>query len=315
MNDRPALTPPHCPITDQPAVRNVQWIKARFLVAAWKRIMGVNARPSFGAVQDFGLWESPTGLYFFDPMTEGDHEFYSTFYANLIKNGLWSQSSVRKAFNLAASRIAPGQRVLDIGCGFGNFRSVVPHAEYVGLDPNFAMQSCVDGVIDQTLQEHLSWHAGTYDAVCAFEVIEHLVSPTAFFADMVRAARPGGLVILSVPSVHGALTEIPNFLLNAPPHHLTWWTPKALAALAARQGAVVESIESVPWGEDDALIYWMARCSPLRCRKTYYRNVWWWHAAALMSYLGGRLAHKVVGVPKTKTGDEGSGLLMVARRR
>ena len=44
----------------------------------------------------------------------------------------------------------------------------------------------------------------------------------------------------------------------------------------------------------------------------WFRNQWSWHGAALISYLGGRLAFKVRGVPSTS--DEGGGLLMIARR-
>jgi hypothetical protein len=130
---------------------------------------------------------------------------------------------------------------------------------------------------------------------------------------MLHAARPGGLVIVGVPHVPSALTRIPNFLFNAPPNHLTWWTQKALAAIAESQGAAVESIEQVPWGQNDSLIYWMERCAPIRCGDIHYKNAWSWYAAALISYLGGRIAFKVRGVPKTT--DEGGGLLMVARRQ
>jgi len=113
--------------------------------------------------------------------------------------------------------------------------------------------------------------------------------------------------------VPSALTRFPNNPMNAPPHHLTWWTRGALAALAERHGAAVESIENVPWGDCDSLLYWMERCSPLRCRDIYYRNRPWWHAAVLIGIAGGWLMHRLRGTPQTT--DEGVGLLMVARRR
>jgi SAM-dependent methyltransferase len=306
------MTNPKCPITGEPAVRNVQWIDTEDLISGWKHIFGAPARPCFGENKLLGLWESPTGLYFFDPMIEGDRKFYSQFHASLLKSNLWTQKAIRKEFERAARWIAPGDRVLDVGCGFASFRSAVEQADYVGLDPNFAWDNHVEGVVDQTLQDHLINNAGTYDAVCAFQVIEHVASPAKLFADMLHAARPGGLVIVGVPHVPSALTRIPNFLFNAPPNHLTWWTQKALAAIAERQGAAVESIEQVPWGQNDSLIYWMERCAPVRCRDIHYKNAWSWYAAALISYLGGRIAFKVRGVPKTT--DEGGGLLMVARR-
>ena len=102
-------------------------------------------------------------------------------------------------------------------------------------------------------------HANTYDAVCCFQVIEHVRDPRGLFAEIVQAAKPGGVICVGVPQVPSALTRIPNFLVNAPPHHLTWWSKAALLELANGAGAVVQSIESVPWGSGDARVYWIER--------------------------------------------------------
>src|SRR5262249_29690006 len=236
------MSSPACPITGEPAIRLVQWVNPGFLISLWRIVFKVDVRSSFGHQERIGLWESPTSLYFFDPPLEGDYAFYRNFYQFLLERKLWSEHAIRHEFELAASRIRPNDRVLDVGCGFASFRRVIPQATYVGLDPNFAGH--VDGadVTNQALGDHLATHSGTDDAVCACEVLEHLKSPVPMFADMIRAARPGGLVIVGVPHIPSALTRIPNFLLNAPPHHLTWWTEAALQALARRTGATVESI-------------------------------------------------------------------------
>lgn len=307
------MSNPLCPVTGEPAVRLVQRIKASSLARLWRISFGVNAKPSFRGVDYFGLWESPTGLYFFDPMLEGDNEFYSQYYAYLLKHKLWAEDSVREEFKMAARNVKPGDKVLDVGCGFASFRGVVPQADYVGLDPNFAEGSGLDYVRNETLQQHLVANAGSYDAVCSFQVVEHVTDPSRMFADMVQAAKPGGRVIIGVPHVPSAMTRIPNFLLNAPPHHLTWWTKPALAALAERSGATVESIEQVPWGNFDSLMYWIERCSPIRCRDVHYSNHWTWHAAAAIGYVAGRAMYAIRKTPKTT--DEGVGLILVARRR
>jgi SAM-dependent methyltransferase len=301
---------PLCPVTGEPAVRLVQWIDAQLLIELWRIVFKVDAKPSFGSTAQFGLWQSPTGLYFFDPGLEGDHDFYMQFYRFLIGRKIWAGEAIRNEFQRAATRIKPGDRVLDVGCGAATFQRAIPQARYVGLDPTFA--SSIEGVRGETLADHLRENASAYDAVCAFQVIEHLSAPVQMFSDMVRAAKPGGLVIIGVPHVPSALTRIPNFLINAPPHHVTWWTKPALAALAARGGVAVETIENVDWNEYDSLIYWVSRCCPVRCRDIHYRHAWSWHAAALIGLGLGRLMHALI--PRPKTRDEGAGLLLVARR-
>jgi len=274
---------------------------------------GVDARASFGDVERFGLWESATGLYFFDPMLEGDREFYSSLSAWQKRQRLVPIRAIREEFGIAAKQISPGARVLDVGCGNGAFRDFVPHADYAGIDPHFAGASSIGGIRAETLEQHLVERAGYYDAVCCFEVIEHVRDPKSLFAGMVRAAKPAGLLCIGAPHVPSAFTRIPNFLINAPPHHLTWWTRAALIELANSAGAIVESIQHAPWGSGDSLIYWMERCSPLKCRDVHYRGAAGWHAAALTSFALGAIAFKVLGTPKVTT-DEGGALLMIARK-
>ena len=90
-------------------------------------------------MERFDLWELPTGMYFFEPRLEGDGEFYSTFYKhiNMPKRLRVRGKGWRREFDMASERVRPGDRVLDVGCGFASFRTVVPQANYTGLDPNF----------------------------------------------------------------------------------------------------------------------------------------------------------------------------------
>jgi SAM-dependent methyltransferase len=303
------MSKPRCPVTGEPATRLVQWVDAGFLAALWRIACRTDARSSFAGQDRFGLWESPTGLYFFDPMLPGDHQFYTQFYDWMIARGM-SFDAVRDNWRLAARRIEPGNRVLDVGCGWGSFRTVIPQAEYTGLDPHFA--GTTPSVRGESLSDHLLEHAGSYDVVCAFEVLEHVAAPVELFAQMTRAVRPGGLIIISVPYVPSSMTRIPNFLLSAPPHHLTWWTERALRALAAGCGVSVESVEQARWTEIDSSTYWMARFSLIRCREIHYRHALWWHAAGVITFCVGVLAQAIKKVPKRA--DDGPMLVMVARK-
>ena len=303
---------PPCPVTGEPAVRLVQSIKSGFLTRAWRYAFRVDVAATLKRHPFYNLWESPVGLYFFDPMVEGDHEFYTGLYKNLAFLDTWWVDHTRNEFKFAARNIKPGDRVLDVGCGSAAFRKAIPDASYVGLDPNFAEGSGIDYVRNETLRDHLVAQAGEYDVACAFQVLEHLTTPAATFADMVRAVRPGGLVIIGVPHVPSAATRIPNCLINAPPHHLTWWTRSSLTALAERNGASVVSIEQVPWGTQDAFVYWTARFSPIKCKDIYFSNQLSWHLSVLYGSLIGRIMHIFGRVPRAH--DEGASLLLVARK-
>ncbi|MCI0466490.1 MAG: class I SAM-dependent methyltransferase [Beijerinckiaceae bacterium] len=303
---------PLCPVSGRPAARHIQWVSARLLMDLWRIEFKTDARPAFRGIDRFGLWESPLGLYFFDPKVEGDRAFYVQFYSRVQELGLFSQRPIRQEFTKAARRIKSGARVLDVGCGLAHFRSCLTGASYTGLDPNFAECGGAGELRSESLAQHLIEHAGEYDAVCAFQVIEHVKFPAELFLQMVQAAKPGGLIFAGVPHVPSSLTRIPNFVMNAPPHHLTWWTKSALAELANGAGASVETIEHVPWGIDDSLIYWVERCTPIKCNGEYFRGAWSWHAACAFGLIGGLLAHRLAGVPSP--GGEGAGLLLTARR-
>lgn len=291
----------------------MQWVTTRLLVDLWRIMFKTDARDSLAGIDKIGLWESPTGLYFFDPPLEGDQKFYRQFYSWVRRRRLLHDESIRTEFLIAAKQIPSGARVLDVGCGPGHFRKCIPEAEYVGLDPHFGAEAGTHGVSNETLGQHLVQHAASYDTVCSFQVIEHVRDPKALFAEIVEAAKPGGLICIAAPHVPSALTRIPNFLMNAPPHHLTWWSKKALVALAASAGAVVESVEIVPWGKGDSLIYWIERCSPIKAHDVHFRGALKWHAASAVAHLLGAVAYKLFGAPATSI-DEGPTLLMIARR-
>lgn len=310
------MSNPSCPITGEPAVRHVQSVTTNLLSDLWRYtpFFRVDARPSFGTEQRLDLWESPTGLHFFEPRLEGDHGFYRTLYKRVgaQTRAIGKGKGWRREFDLASEHVKPGDKVLDVGCGFGSFREVIPEADYTGLDPHFADEDPLGLVRREWLADHLSTASGSYDVVCSFQVMEHLAAPLAFFRDLVSAAKPGGLIIVGVPHVPSALTRIPNFLLNAPPHHLTWWTKDALQKIARQCGTEPLRVDQVPWGPHDALVYWLERCSLIKCRDIYFKGDWWWHGATAIGWLGALISEKLFPVPSTT--DEGGALLMVARR-
>lgn len=305
------MAPPLCPVTGEPAIRLVQWVDARLLTALWRILFRADPSSSFGDVRRFGLWESPTGLYFFDPPRAGDAAFYGAFYRNWGMRR-YLRDPDRDEFRVAATLVREGESVLDVGCGAGIFRTHVPRARYVGIDPHFE-GPVPDWARAESLESHLAAHEGRYDVACAFQVAEHVADPVGLARLMARAVRPGGRVILGVPHVPSAQTRIPNWLTNAVPHHLTWWTSASLAALAGRAGLVEAEIRVSHWSRSDVFVHWMAALTPLRCGDRHFRHGWRWYAAGLLGACGAALATPLLPLPKPGS-DEGVALLLVARR-
>jgi SAM-dependent methyltransferase len=304
-------TIPSCPVTGLPARRRIQPISARLISRLWRMSFGVRTDRQFAGVGQFELWESPCGLAFFEPVLAGDEAFYVDLYRHRDFNrALRAPGLARAEFRRVAELVRPGEKVLDVGCGEGNLARHLRQTTYVGIDPHHYATAADPDVRRETVAQHATLHAEQYDLVCAFHAIEHVADPLGFARDLVQCVRRGGRLCIVVPSRASPLTEIPNFVLNAPPHHLSWWNEGALRALADRLELITETIETVPFSFD-SMIYWMGRFAPKLTGEHYFRAHWAWHAALAWSWLVARICNALFRVPASA---EPSGLLLVARR-
>lgn len=75
-----------------------------------------------------------------------------------------------------------------------------------------------------------------FDFVLAFHCIEHVADPAGFLTEMCRWASTAGRVLFSVPYSPMYFEHFRFDPLNHPPHHMTRWNSRSLAALAAHVG-------------------------------------------------------------------------------
>ena len=302
---------PPCPITGAPALRCVERLDAAFLTLLWHYSGRVDVGPLLRPAGTFRLWESPTGLIFFDPPVAGDAAFYRAFYGRIAAHDkLAGPETERLEFRQAATHVPSGARVLDVGCGHGGFRAYVPEATYTGLDPNFSAEDPTGTILAETVEAHAARLGPVYDVACAFQVIEHVADPLGFARALAACVKPGGLILIGTPLWPSPNTTIPNFVINAPPHHLTWWTPAALEALAGTLGCTAEGVHAIGMDRHDSLIHWMAKVSPVRCRDRFFRRTWSWALALAFAYGRGSVLDRCLPVPKRTSPNA---LLLVAR--
>lgn len=289
------MTPGLCPITGEAAAL-VQEVSPALLRGLWRRAFGVEPTPLPAA--RVGLWRAPCGLVFFAPAEEGDPAFYEALYRRLDRDGRVRRAGRDRAeYPHAAARIRPGDAVLEVGAGAGAFARLIPQARYLGLDPNAAAYASPEAEIRA---EPLDAHQGVHDVACAFQVIEHVADPLGFAREMLRCLRPGGLLMLGAPLWPSAMTAIPDFAFNAPPHHLSWWSEPAMRALAERLGLVVEEIRRLPPVPAQPLIHWMGRLAPIKAPPggPWFAARWSWYASLAAAYGLGRLAAALLPLPR-----------------
>ena len=113
-------------------------------------------------------------------------------------------------------RLEPGSAVLDVGCGAGEVcvdlaARVGPSGRVVGVDPSEAMLSAARQAAEASpspIELHvasiygLPFPEGTFDAVRAERVFQHLEDPEAGLREMIRVTRVGGRVMVFDPD-HG----------------------------------------------------------------------------------------------------------------
>jgi SAM-dependent methyltransferase len=96
-------------------------------------------------------------------------------------------------------------RILDVGCGTGaNLLMLSKHGDAEGVDVSEdALEFCRERGLDKVrlgAAEQLPYEENTFDLVTAFDVVEHIDDDLAGLREMQRVLRPGGRVLLFVPT-------------------------------------------------------------------------------------------------------------------
>jgi SAM-dependent methyltransferase len=96
-------------------------------------------------------------------------------------------------------------RILDVGCGTGaNLLMLSNYGDAEGVDVSEdSLAFCRERGLDKVrlgAAEELPYEDGAFDLVTAFDVVEHIDDDLAGLREMRRVLRPGGRVLLFVPT-------------------------------------------------------------------------------------------------------------------
>lgn len=187
-------------------------------------------------------------LRFFSPAVTGSEQFYEA-----LQKYEWYYLDEKREYSMAAAWITGSSRVLEVGCGRGAFAAHASAREYTGLEfsGGAVRQARETGlnVLQESVESHSLRCPASYDVVCSFQVLEHVSGVHEFLAASVGCLKPGGLLIVCVPSGDSYLKIMTNAALNLPPHHVSHWSDLALTSIGRLFGLALVDLNHEPLAE------------------------------------------------------------------
>lgn len=238
------------PLTGKPNVKLIEELSTDYLQQQWLNSFGIDIATECAGIHTISLYECiDTRLRFFLPETVAGS---SSFYAQLQVFD-WYYMSNKWEHEVALQDIEHGSRVLEVGCGFGDFVEhvhLLRNADVLGIELNAA---AVDTARKKgrrvelaSVKEIAAREPGSYDVVCHFEVLEHVINPLAFLCACLQCLKIGGKLLVAVPNMRSFIQYVKGHLLNQPPHHMTQWFPETFQSLTHILPVSIERVKFEP---------------------------------------------------------------------
>jgi 2-polyprenyl-3-methyl-5-hydroxy-6-metoxy-1,4-benzoquinol methylase len=162
------------------------------------------------------------------------------------------EARVRVAMVRAA---VPAGRLLEIGAAGGHFLAEARKEGFdvTGIEPTdngaesarrrFGLE------ILQGFVEEVDLPPSSFDAICAWHVLEHIPEPRGSLERTREWLRPGGALLIEVPNAASvrARRAGPDWMHLDLTHHVSQFTPQALGTLLERSGFAVERVQTVAY--------------------------------------------------------------------
>jgi SAM-dependent methyltransferase len=192
--------------------------------------------------------EVPDG---FDPAVIYTQEYFQGGVSDGYYDYLGSDALLARehAHRLALVRsYVPAGKLLEIGCASGGFLAAArEHFAVQGIDVSaFAVDAARQRGLDVAVGslEECRILAPPYDAVVAFDTVEHLPRPHRTLGEVLSLLRPGGCLVLTTGDAHSLLARLAgrSWRLLTPPQHLWFFDAHTMETLLTGLGFEVLAV-------------------------------------------------------------------------
>jgi SAM-dependent methyltransferase len=163
-------------------------------------------------------------------------------YANgrYVGRNVWKQQELLDRLQ----RFKQMNRILDVGCSAGFFLKLakdrgwnVQGVEIAEWAATFAREELGVPVFQGMLQA-AEFPSGSFDVAFSSHVLEHVEQPRTFIAEMKRVLRPGGALVIIVPTQFRspAYVFFHEWYGDGPPRHVSFFDRKSLTRLLEESG-------------------------------------------------------------------------------
>lgn len=131
------------------------------------------------------------------------NDYYTAYHAKpgaykLSENKNTSRVAIIK--EMVEKHVKPGARILDVGCGDGYFKQLMPQFDWAGVDiaPHGGSETWAKQ--QDLMAPPYPFEAGTFDAFVCSEVLEHVFDLRVVHKEINRLCKPGAMYIVSTPN-------------------------------------------------------------------------------------------------------------------
>jgi SAM-dependent methyltransferase len=141
-----------------------------------------------------------------------------------------------------APHISPTDTVLDFGCGGGFLLKNIECAKKIGVEVNDVARACAEemnGILAVKFVDELEDEIA--DVIISEHALEHCLSPRDEIVSLLKKLKPGGQIVLVVPSESNRLKWAPGDINN----HLFTWNRMTLGNLFTSAGYEVITVQAL----------------------------------------------------------------------